>query len=301
VLHAELHGKLGSDAIDAERREDILTSTVFGVLFAAGAWDVLFSWLGRAHPIGHTEPLHIAASESDEQRYWFWPRLHDAEPDLVVHAGRWLVTIEAKYHSGKSGKGSALELRGARADQLVREWRACAPDGDLSAYPPPLVQAIQSCARVLVYLVKRGRWARELRAVEASVAQAPDARMYLLTWEDLDEVLATCEPVSALWPGELRRMLKRRGLAAFRGFREDTASIPGSVAKLGAWRARVPSAGFGLRTAFSSASSPLLALLGSWRFSHELAHPRTGWALLMDPGSLPRLASLVERVPRFHR
>jgi hypothetical protein len=41
VMHAELRGKLGPEVSDIERREDALTSTTFGVLFAAGAWGVL--------------------------------------------------------------------------------------------------------------------------------------------------------------------------------------------------------------------------------------------------------------------
>lgn len=49
MLYAELHGKLSADiGDDAERREDVLTSTVLGTLFTAGAWDVLVEWLSRA-------------------------------------------------------------------------------------------------------------------------------------------------------------------------------------------------------------------------------------------------------------
>lgn len=44
MLHAELHGKLDDTASGLERREDILTSTVFGTLLVAGATEVLVDW-----------------------------------------------------------------------------------------------------------------------------------------------------------------------------------------------------------------------------------------------------------------
>ena len=37
MLFAELHGKLNPTASDVERREDVLTSTVFGTLLIAGS------------------------------------------------------------------------------------------------------------------------------------------------------------------------------------------------------------------------------------------------------------------------
>jgi hypothetical protein len=48
MLYAELHEKLGSNASDSERSEDILTSTTFGTLLVAGATDVLIRWLNCA-------------------------------------------------------------------------------------------------------------------------------------------------------------------------------------------------------------------------------------------------------------
>ena len=40
MLHAELRGKVGPDASDGHRKEDVLTSTAFGTIFTAGDWDL---------------------------------------------------------------------------------------------------------------------------------------------------------------------------------------------------------------------------------------------------------------------
>ncbi len=215
-MHAELHGKLSSEASDADRREDILTSTVFGMLFATEAWRVLLKWIGRAR--GRESAPKIGYAVGDEQSYWFWPQMDNAEPDLVIEMGAALLVIEAKYFSGKGGTQVA-DPAGFVHDQLAREWRACLPAADHRAYPERLRCALASSDTEvsLIYLVRRSRWARERQALEISLSHVPEARMFLLTWEDLDETLAA-EPESR-WVLELRSYLARRDLAAFRGFR----------------------------------------------------------------------------------
>ncbi len=58
MLYAELHGKLDDTALDLERREDILTSTVFGTLLVAGATKVLVKWFNSARCLAGT-PEHL--------------------------------------------------------------------------------------------------------------------------------------------------------------------------------------------------------------------------------------------------
>lgn len=278
VLHAELHGKLGSEARDAERREDILTSTAFGVLFAAGAWGVLIEWLKRARSVGRHVQLDVVVSDS--QMYWFWPDLDGAEPDLVIRIGSLLLIVEVKYHSGKSGKDSSTAAAGAAErpdvkDQLVREWRACSREAALQNYPEELREAIRSCDRVLVYLVKRGRVVRERHAVEQSLTQEPDARMYVLTWEDLDEVLAT--QVGAPWMAELRRYLYRKRLAGFRGF-QATIGATSTSPKLLAYRYTLMRSGADLAGAFASDALPSLKQLASRRDRESRTTLTPGWA-----------------------
>lgn len=217
MLHAELAGKIAPDADDIARREDVLTSTVFGTLFLANAWPLLIRWMARAQPVGHRGDVSAAVSIGDGA-YWFWPRLHDAEPDVVIRCGPALLVVEAKYLSGKSG-GSVFDGDTVveATDQLVREWRACCQGDHARGYPPELCAAIEECQLHLVYLVRRDRWGKELRAIKESAKQIADARMYLLTWEDLDDVLS---PETARWAIELRAYLHCRDVAAFRGFQD---------------------------------------------------------------------------------
>lgn len=299
MLHAELHGKLGPEASDAERREDILTSTAFGVLFAAGAWGILIEWLKRARPVGRQAQLDIVVSDS--QVYWFWPDLDGAEPDLVIRIGSLLVIVEVKYHSGKSGKGSSAAAAGATErhaikDQLVREWRACCREAELQSYPEELREAIRSCDLVLVYLVQRGRLARERRAVEQSLTHEPGARMYVLTWEDLDEVLAT--QVGAPWMADLRRYLHRKRLAVFRGF-HATIGNASTYPKLLAYRYAPLRSEADLAGAFTSDALPSLKRLASWRDRETRTTLTPGWPRIARPAALEGLSRLAPRPPQF--
>lgn len=301
MLHAELHGKLGSDTSDAERREDILTSTAFGVLFAASAWDVLIEWLKRARPVGPQVPLHIMGS--DWQAYWFWPDLVGAEPDLVIRIGSLLVIVEVKYHSGKSGKDSSAAaaaggpVRPDIKDQLVREWRSCSRDVELQSYPEELREAICSCERVLVYLVQRKWLGRERPAVETSLEQVPDARMYILTWEDLDEVLAT-RVGGPPWMSELRRYLYRKRLAMFRGFHAMIGNAS-RHSKLMAYRYAPLQSSTDLGGAFRADALPSLKRLASWRHREPLTGYTAEWAWIARPAALEGLSRLATRSPLF--
>ncbi len=273
MLHAELAGKISPDADDITRREDVLTSTVFGTLFLTNAWPLLMRWMACAQPVGHDSKL-AAPEEIAETAYWFWPRLDDAEPDVVIRCGALLLVVEAKYLSGKSG-GSVFE--GATVieatDQLVREWRACCPEADIHGYPQDLCEAIKSCDLHLIYLVRRDRWPRELRAVASSAAQINGARMHLLTWEDLDDVLASYE---VRWARELRAYLHRRAVAAFRGF----ASALREAATVGGWWYRKAPSLRGLRGALTSAHRDEATRLAASPLRFRLAAPSKPWPWL---------------------
>src|SRR5262249_28985362 len=141
-------------------------------------------------------------------------------------------------------------------DQLVREWLACSREAELQRYPEELREAICSCCdRALVYLVQRARLARERHAVGQSLMQEPGARMYILTWEDLDEVLATQS--GAAWMAELRRYLYRKRLAVFRGF-HATIGNASMYPTLLAYRYSLMRSGAGLGGAFISDALPNL-------------------------------------------
>ena len=64
MLHALLHGKLDLELPEPHRREDALTSIVFGTLRMVEAWDVLANWLDA-------EPLSSGQEGTGE--CWFGP------------------------------------------------------------------------------------------------------------------------------------------------------------------------------------------------------------------------------------
>ncbi|MFT3695693.1 MAG: hypothetical protein QM831_21325 [Kofleriaceae bacterium] len=290
MLHAELHGKLSSDIGDgAERLEDVLTSTVFGTLFAASAWKIVADWLSRARR--GTDTIPQVEFSNDAVDYWFWPWLGTAEPDLIVRIGATLVIIEAKYFSGKSGSSTPTELA-ASTDQLVREWCAIDIAADSSGYDPRLREMVTEPAtrRILIYLVRRSRYARESAELEQSLAHAPGASMYLLTWEDLDEVLAP--HLHVRWASELSRYLERRRISAFRGFSRAFTFMPSRL--LPAWKPQ--------RTRTSPTfidvipRQPTISVLAhrSSRFA-----PARGWHRTVRPESTHLVHQLANRQSRF--
>jgi len=298
VLHAELHGKVAPDADDIARREDVLTSTVFGTLFIADAWGVLLEWLKLAKPIGGARAL-VPPTITSPRTYWFWPRLMGAtEPDVLLRAGEMLVLIEAKYLSGKSGTGVAAVIPQSGleevTDQLVREWNACSRSADMQGYPNDLREAIKSCARVLVYLVRRSSLAKAIRAVRDSANLVDDASMHILTWEDLDDVLAS---QGTRWAKELRAYLHRRGVAAFRGFRCDVPQSP--VGKLSGWSFNILPTTLHMRAVFST--SQLSLLKGFASRSPRVGRPTypAAWARIMPPAAIDHLRSLAAWAPTF--
>jgi hypothetical protein len=134
VLYAELNGKLDDTASGLERREDILTSTVFGTLLVAGATKVLVDWLKSACCLAgtperldrHKRKLRLPYEEPE---YWFWPSLSFAQPDIMLRIGSHLLIVEAKYGAPKGILAADSESAEPDAyagesdpDQLVREW-----------------------------------------------------------------------------------------------------------------------------------------------------------------------------------
>ena len=115
MLHALLHGKLDLELPEPHRREDALTSIVFGTLRMVEAWDVLASWLD-------VEPL--SRGQEGTVECWFWPRLAGAvEPDVVLRLGDTLVVVEAKYRSGRHDL-SLDEADERPSDQIERQYKA---------------------------------------------------------------------------------------------------------------------------------------------------------------------------------
>src|SRR4051812_6030838 len=118
MIFAELHRKLGENYSRAhERAEDLLTSTVFGLLRYLPPTDGLLAVLQRARGLVREEgaktrprPGRFDVEGITAVRLDFWPRWPGhGEPDLLLRlldgagAVRAVVLIEAKLHSPKSG------------------------------------------------------------------------------------------------------------------------------------------------------------------------------------------------------
>lgn len=231
MLFAELHHKLDEDADRLDRREDILTSTVFGTLIVGNRADVIRSWLCRAT---RTDGTRLELSPDAELGgFWFWPRLHGCEPDLVLRFGQVLVVVEAKYGASKGGAGDAdgSDAEGVQdpRDQLVREWNATAPTVDTARFPRDLGEAISGCTRRVVYLVRRQRRAHAEKDLRESVSilggKEPAHCFFVLTWQDLHRELILLRRDAAVpaptWIDALAQLLERRELGSFAGIRSD--------------------------------------------------------------------------------
>jgi hypothetical protein len=215
MLHAELHNKLSSEALDHERNEDILTSTVFGVLLTAeGGLGVLRAWCCKARFEGHDSGLHLPSVAPD---YRFWPHLEGCVPDVALAFGDIACVVESKFLSGASDV--EIEEESERRRQLVTEWNACASGLRLAA---AFRRRDRFASVSLLYVVDGVRGARaSADAVQCARGDCRDSRIGLLFWQDLHRILlGQLNPVSnnRSWVGDLALLLRRRQLGTFAGF-----------------------------------------------------------------------------------
>lgn len=193
MVQAEIHGK-----VPAEIRgdEDVLTSTVFGLLEFVPLDLVLLPWMATARNLaGRPPPLEMAYSFSGVAfRYWpRFPELGDrTELDLLLSLLRPdgsadLVALEVKYRSGPSGWPVARELDGSVRGQLGREWAIVAhlPAGDAPGAPSMVAR------RLLLYVTPEPSKPRvAMRAMVDEVTQKNGAAgfedsLFWLCWLDL--------------------------------------------------------------------------------------------------------------------
>ena len=253
MIHAELRGKLSDSAglSQAERWEDVLTSSVFGLLrYLPPA--ITLDFLTRARDAaGHAFALGtVGDAVTLEFLFWPTPPGWDREPDVVIDVildghryQRWVV--EAKYLSGKSQReDDADEGEASVGDQLADQLRAARRNfeiGNVPAAEPP----------VLFYLTADFDMPRA--AVEESVEQArghgAPANIYWLGWWALHACLAGFDS-GHLIASDLRALLTRRGQALLDSAWNRDWSPPASAWSLswiatssirpGWWTAKIP-------------------------------------------------------------
>jgi hypothetical protein len=234
MIFAELPSKLGGDYSRAhERAEDLLTSTVFGLLRYLPAADGFLPLLHRARvvtltPQGSTaqpEPSWLGSGPVREVKVDFWPYWPGfGQPDVLLifldPSGKAaaVVVVEAKLDSPKSGRAAEDDEELASEDtpdpdQLVRYWQGVRERWGAEA----------GSQLGVVYLTKHS--VPPLDELEASLRRAPGMRLAWLSWCDN---WAVAEGLSALYlPGaDLARLLAHKGMKYFNGFRHSPGGPP---------------------------------------------------------------------------
>jgi hypothetical protein len=192
MFRAELHGKLPREY---RRREDILTSNVFGFLEVADRHTFLARYL-RDY-LG----LEVTDAEANAAEFEFWPTYTDGtEPDVVVSVGLWYILFEAKLFSN-----FGLDANDAERNQLRRELF----EGHL--------EATRRGLRFRLVTVTLESW--------RDVKRYPDIRQNDRTnwiWSNWQTVHALLDDVQESKRGnigrQLHRLLDDRGLRGFRGY-----------------------------------------------------------------------------------
>jgi hypothetical protein len=259
MLHAVLHRKLDELTPEPQRLEDALTATVFGMLLAVEAWDLLARWLRLG-------PLPDAEMEGAHRECWFWPHLALAEPDVVLRLGDILVVVEAKYRSGRHDLKGAGDVDEALGDQLRRQYDCVknAP-GSRARYAAPIERAITECRLVQAYVVDARRRLQTDRELAQSKGRLPqDARVERIFWQSLFELLGSPGFRGKRWAADLRSYLDHLGLDAFEGIGRRVPVLP-ELRGITRWRARRHGPGFSVVAEL--VASARVHDLGVWRSS----------------------------------
>ncbi len=231
MLHALLQGKLDPTVAEPQRREDVLTSTVFGTLVLVEAWELLGEWL---------QLPELSDGPDAEYECWFWPHLPGGvEPDVVLRLGGTVVVVEAKYRSGRHDLSFDEEYEDKPVDQILRQYNGASRLRDKrSTHPDALEQAVQECQLRQAFLVDARKIRRARREYSESRGRLPYAareRFGLVTWQELYGRLLKPEWSRRRWAADLKTYLEECGLASFQGIKRDAAEAR-QLTRLSEWR-----------------------------------------------------------------
>lgn len=260
MLHALLQGKLDASRTEPERREDVLTSTVFGTLVLVEAWEPLARWLG----VPGSTPVDPRRCDC-----WFWPRLAaGVEPDVLLRLDQILVVVEAKYRSGRHDLLLDEEEEERPVDQIVRQYHAVSPPHDRrQPYSHALEEAVRQCHILQAFVVDARRIRKARKEHAESIARLPkEANVNLVTWQALYHLVRASGPAAEYrWARDLMMYLRLCGLASFQGVPRDltaAARLEGLVDWKPFSRRRTEP---GVRTAAALlANEPAIANLRRW-------------------------------------
>lgn len=237
---AELHGKLsGTDAAKChDRMEDLLTSDVFGTMQYVGWEHGFLKWLHGAKfagligtdqiaeliPLANLESIHFA----------FWPRLpNQREPDVVLlfeySSSCSLLLVEAKYFSGTSDFETEEDVDhfGRTGNQIADQINGLASVSDEWVRSTMTVNELAPIKhRIHLFVTANVMFPSPVYREAAKHTGPGNVSAFWLSWtflcEFLETELAEIDDVGrAAQIVDLVRLLNRKGLVPFRGFRGD--------------------------------------------------------------------------------
>jgi len=208
MLMALLKGKLS-------QKEDILTSSAFGVMKYLEPERVLIPFLAKASLPDGSKPLasiHVAAQPAYE--FWPWltePGCNNCESDLLIRITssderKFLILVEVKYLSGKSSKAKDEKRSN---DQLALQWNNLESLAQNESREPVLIYLTAAfCCPVA-----------EIEASQEDLAEHKhkEANILWLSWRHLWALIRN-EKHEML--GDLASVLDHLNLAIFSGFSE---------------------------------------------------------------------------------
>lgn len=256
MIFAELQGKLGQNHSRAhERAEDVLTSTVFGLLryLPLDAWLAPLLARVRTGPEFAVDPgwLNVTDVSRCDMRLW-QRRSPFGEPDVMMRLFdaqgrlRHLLIIEVKLYSPKSGSADwaepadaeqnegdeGSEIEGIDQDQLARYWLYANNELDRLRTSHPTDNAEAPTASLVYLTAHVTAPAEEMEVSEAAAVrlQAADQpiRLAWLSWFDVWRVAYEISkrgqgPLAA---HDIERLLTHKGFRQFVGFEGAEAPQP---------------------------------------------------------------------------
>ncbi|HTR34889.1 MAG TPA: hypothetical protein VMH80_03235 [Bryobacteraceae bacterium] len=234
MLMAEIHGHA---AAEIAGNEDYLTSAVFGYLrfvYTPSFWEAFFSRARGLPTEGKEQSLqeyldcrNIRFSELTKVEAAFWPahpRL--GTPDVALcFSGRpdrspFVLIIEAKLWSGKSGSGQDDQLR--RYLSVLKS---------LNTLPLPAAPAALSNATTALLYLTPHESLTELEETSALCNDEPELRTMLFRaqWQDIlaaaGDARTSSDRITATILSDVAAFLKTRGLEYFRGFIQQSLAL----------------------------------------------------------------------------
>lgn len=226
---AEVHGKISSTGRNLhDQLEDLLTSDVFSACKYVRPQTLLLPFLRTAKSQDGRNLAEALPAHVQQATYAFWPRMTSSEPDLLVvledEKGQYfLVVIEAKYFSGKSGGPlgeEELEVASAPSDQLACEFKDLMTAEDYLRIDPQRI-----ANRALVYVTAHrslpgGSLSESAKEIGHFFPNEERIELYWTSWFNLLPVLS--EQMDILeWEvvilTDLKRLMEKKNFLFFNG------------------------------------------------------------------------------------